>query len=408
MNATSSPATATGIELPDILPMDTATADFQRILMTNNQKRGDLWLAWHYLQVYSTWGLRLPVSEAMLKLRLNITNPGDYSFFPVMLESYQGVFQASNYFKQEVFPAMVSMGRSLNNFAQDASNQSGAIFSSIIDLVDAGDTHSALELLADLQQQATDNSAKAGEVGKMLGTYSAQLTTAEAALTNTRKVIDASNQVNDARITELQGGDDVTGSIANFTKLMEINHQEYDHDVIVASTTPTYAWVFPFGTIAAAIIAGVYGDKAVKALEAYEKMKAKVAAATQELTIALSTQGIQNLASKGVKNVLEQTELAISHTVTVQNAWASVAGNLDLVKNKLLSMTDNSDETTKLKSQVVIKLYAKQAADKWDELMPAIKELTDNPYIIVESEDVDSATLLATLRAQVNTQAAQN
>lgn len=52
--------------------------------------------------------------------------------------------------------------------------------------------------------------------------------------------------------------------------------QEYPHDF------PS-AWLWPFGTIAAASVAGVYGDKAVKAKSAYEAAKATLTSKSEEI-----------------------------------------------------------------------------------------------------------------------------
>lgn len=45
--------------------------------------------------------------------------------------------------------------------------------------------------------------------------------------------------------------------------------KEYNYDVVVAATTLTYVWIFPFVTIPAVVVAGVYGNRATKA---YKKM----------------------------------------------------------------------------------------------------------------------------------------
>ena len=49
---------------------------------------------------------------------------------------------------------------------------------------------------------------------------------------------------------------------------MSSAQQTKDYDVVVAATSPTYAWIFPFGTIAAA---GVETGYTIKALEAKRK-----------------------------------------------------------------------------------------------------------------------------------------
>ena len=50
--------------------------------------------------------------------------------------------------------------------------------------------------------------------------------------------------------------------LAEASDALQAANDEYAHDVTVAATTPTYTWVWPFGTIAAGVVAGDYGKKA--------------------------------------------------------------------------------------------------------------------------------------------------
>lgn len=43
-------------------------------------------------------------------------------------------------------------------------------------------------------------------------------------------------------------------------------NKDYEHYCTIAGTTPTYAWIWPFGTIAAGSVAGIYGAKATQGL----------------------------------------------------------------------------------------------------------------------------------------------
>ena len=57
--------------------------------------------------------------------------------------------------------------------------------------------------------------------------------------------------------------------IAETQRELDKASADYNYDVTVAATTPTYAWIFPFGTIPAVVVAGVYGKRAT---DAYKKM----------------------------------------------------------------------------------------------------------------------------------------
>lgn len=65
---------------------------------------------------------------------------------------------------------------------------------------------------------------------------------------------------------------------------------EYEHNVIVAATTPTYAWVFPFGTIPAVVVAGVYADRAVKSKGKLDKAIADLAITNKRINLFIALQ----------------------------------------------------------------------------------------------------------------------
>ncbi|NUO00920.1 MAG: hypothetical protein HUU01_09940, partial [Saprospiraceae bacterium] len=208
-----------------------ATIDtFEGILKTGNNNRGSLWMAWHYLQIYSIWGLRLPNSEISLIKTLGIdkneeadrNDPslsiihqvGTYSFFPAMLTSYQKVYEASAYFNSEVFPTVVlQIGNALRSFAKAASEDQEAIFSAILKLIKQDDTVGALELVTDLQQKADDNVGLAEHVNVLLNTYAARLAEAKSALETADGQIDEDDKVNETRIAQLEAGSNTEGSI---------------------------------------------------------------------------------------------------------------------------------------------------------------------------------------------------
>lgn len=95
-----------------------------------------LWYAWHYLQVYSTWGLRLPHTEATLKLKLGISEPGQFDFFEPMKEAYGEIHKACDEFLSEIFPKVINIGTKLLDFAADISEDDGKLFAVLIKMLD--------------------------------------------------------------------------------------------------------------------------------------------------------------------------------------------------------------------------------------------------------------------------------
>ena len=116
---------------------------------------------------------------------------------------------------------------------------------------------------------------------------------------------------------------------------MVLSRGSGSHDVVVAATTPTYVWVWPFGTIAAAVVAGVYGDKAVKALERSRAAQQEInnlsdkLAADAQLMIAINT------TEGGITNILDPLNAALPIIQKIQGVWGAIADDLNTIINTI-------------------------------------------------------------------------
>jgi hypothetical protein len=356
---------------------------------TGTSDNQNLWYSWQFLQIYSTWGLRLPHTEATLKMKLGIAEPGKYQFFRGMVEGYDEIHQTSSDFTTNIFPKVIEVGTSLLDFALDAAPNDGELFNLLIKLLDSDkseDLKGAMELLSDLLDTTNKNTKKAKEVITSLNGYKAKLVSAQENVTEVKKLVDQDSNVSQSTIDQLAGGKEVTGSIKDLEQLMTAKKAEYDHYVVVAATTPTYAWSF-IGFIAAAVVAGVYGDKAVKSLKRVQELEDEIKKTNAKLHTGLETQKVLNSANQSVSQAQRYTDLAIVHTTTVQNAWTNITSNLSYIADKVSSMTTEKDDQIILQNKNLVKNYATHSGKKWALLVPSLKELTRDPYIVVESEE---------------------
>lgn len=371
---------------------------------SNNEE--NLWYAWRFLQIYSIWGLRLPHTDASLKLKLGISEPGQFPFFGGMKEAYNEIHEACDEFVTTIFPKVIDVGTSLLDFASDASSKDGDVFSVLIELIDTNDTKGALELIGDLQDTTKANETKAGEVKELLGGYKGKLASAKAKVDIVQTSVQEDERTSQATIDKLKGGAEVAGSLQNLKDTLAAQQAEYDHDVVVASTTTTYFWVGLPGLIAASVVAGIYGDKAVKALKEVHRLEDEIAKANAELNTALQTNKIQDAAITSLAETQRYTDLAIAHTTTVQNAWQAISASLSYVADKVAKMTTEKDEQTVLKTKAIVKNYAKNAGEKWTLLIPPLKELTRDPYIVVAEGEKSLGDLATEVEKEVAKQAA--
>lgn len=402
--------TSTATQDPAV-DIDKLMNDFEKLLIDSKKPRGPLWYAWHYLQVYSTWGLRLPNTEATLKLKLSVPDPGVYLFFSSMLEAYQELHDASQQFLDKIFSAVVGVGDDLQAFASQASKDGDAIFSAVNDLLDANDTASVLELLENLQATAAANAKNAADVTSKLDAYKSQLVDADGKLAAVQDKVEADDKTSKATLDMLASTDPaVTDSLAGIQKLLTAKQDEYQQDVIIAATTPTYCWVFwpvppfPAGLIAAITVASIYGSRAVQALHDADDLSDKLKVKSQELHTALAAHGVQQTALSGLGQAKTHTDNAIQQTTVLQNSWNTMATQIGVIKSRVDGMTREQDQDKILAAKAVIKIYASAAEKAWDKILPALTELTADPYISVESNEMSLSEFAAKVQQEIDRQ----
>ena len=363
-------------------------SDFERLVVDtkpDGQKRprGPLWYAWHYLQVYSYWGLGLPNTEDDLKLKLGIKDAASYPFFNPMVNANKIIHDASTRFLNEVFAKVVDLGDSMHKFAKDAASKGGNGTLAAIATLSSED---ALALLGDLQSDAKNNADKAEDVTNKLAAYKTSLIDAQAKLVAVKSQIEADERTSQAKIDELNSSaPGATDSIAALRKKVQDEQETYKQDVIIATTTLTYCWVPVIGQVSSVVVAIVYGVRATQMLEDIDALQARIEAAEATLRTAIESHRVQDLAHTGASNAITHTDLAIAHATTVQNAWKGLCNELGTVMDKLSKTTSKTGDKQALASVPLLNRYLNAADEAWGALLPPLAELVADPYIKVDS-----------------------
>lgn len=379
--------------------LDTTMETFESFLKGDGSTTPSLRDNWIYLQIFATYGLWLPSTNADMLTTLNLTaaQAATYTWFNSMVQAYRNIYESSNYFFKEIFNKMLDLGNGLKNYASNVAGQESE-FTLISKLVQTGsdqDLPMALALLKDLKASAASNATLAGTIKDNMTTYRVQLVTAHGSMRTVKTQVDLDERTSQATIDTLAGDKDHSGSVAQLQAQYEKDRKEYNHDVVVASTAVTYAWVlipppFPGGLIAAAVVAGVFGKRATDMLDTMSKLAATIRNANTELQTAVAVHRTDDLAEGSLTSLLTHLNTAIDKVTLVQNAWLGVQGGLDLISDAINNtlMPDGTDGD-KLKASQLIILKMKQAQVSWTNIQPTINELMDNPVINVESEAVN-------------------
>ena len=397
-----------------VTPLELDAAYSSLLHLSGQNSLDTLKAAWNYLQVYSTWCLKLPNTEASLNTYLKITNPSTYDFYPGMLEAYQKTSTASTYFINKVFPGVVGIGNDLQSFAQTAGTTAdqGGIFPTITNLLNTitpttspADAQSILQneilpLLEALQAMAIQNVTNAVKVGNDLATYKSDLVEADGKLTEVDNLVSTDASVSQATINKLSGGSEVVGSIAQLEALKKTEQDEYQKDVTIACTTLTYAWVIPAGLIAASVVAGVYGKKATDMLNQINDTNDLIDKDTKELATALAVHAVQSMAKEGLDSAVTYTGQAIVQATTIQNNWNTISSNLSDIQKELNNTTFGQGSNEKASGKGVINVWINQATTHWHNMIPLVNDLVAQPYIAVIPGDTSASDLLKKIQGK--------
>jgi hypothetical protein len=222
-------------------------------------------------------------------------------------------------------------------------------------------------------------------------------------LDNVKKAIDADDQVSKKTIDDMLSYDPKSStSIKAVERFLADAKKNYEHNVVVAATTPTYAWVLPTGLIAAIVVAAVYGTRATSEKQAIDRYEAQLQQMAGKLRTAIETRGVLEAADYGITNALNKTELAETNATTVQNAWNKLAEGIDTIKTKISGMIREPDGQKKLAAKPTIRTYANQASKAWQELLPALQDLTDEPYISIKQSKPTFGEMLTEIKAEAS------
>jgi Bacillus haemolytic enterotoxin (HBL) len=298
---------------------------------------------WLAIQTYVIDALALPTTMDAFKAGLGSGAPSDLSDFQQLVTSYGNINSHVTTWQNDTFPASVSLASDIYSYAQQAPTYYNPILPLAQALtINPNDEQAKAELtaiLGVLSTAATLNHDKAADVFTKIQTFANQTQADKTTLSGTdgkgglQKYYNDKYGATSAEVTTL------TEQLKGEQAILDAANAEYAHDVIVASTTPTYGWIFPFGTIAAAIVAGIYGDKAIKALERGNAAKQQIANMDAKLAADATLMIVINKAESGISNILDPLNAALPIVQKIQGIWGAIADDLgniiSLIKNNI-------------------------------------------------------------------------
>ncbi|ATZ46168.1 hypothetical protein BCIN_01g08160 [Botrytis cinerea B05.10] len=194
-----------------------------------------------------------------------------------------------------------------------------------------------------------------------------------------------------------EGGDiqRLQDDIKTKTKEISDDQDEYEQDVTIAATSVTYAWAVPVGPIIAAVIIGVYTDRAIK-------MKAKIDALRDLLTddqdqLRADRQLVADLTliQTDLQNVINQIGPAITTIQKMIGTWDAIADDLESINE---AVHDDSPDVMPDVQDIIQESILSQ----WNDLKVSVDNYRKSAYISSAPEEMTLEEYSSLLQAAID------
>lgn len=334
---------------------------------------------WLAIQVYVTNALSLPTNQNEFRKSLGKGAPEDLSDFDKLIACYKDINAHCTTWQEDTFPSSVSLASQVYEYGINkvpvyypAINKEAAI---LADDPNNENAKKALKAILDnLEKTAQGYADSAADVAKAIRTFADQTSADQTTLVGPKGDAGLVKYYNDEYGSKSEEVTSLTEEIKAQGIVLEAAQNEYEHDVIVAATTPTYAWVFPVGTIAAAVVAGVYGDKAVKALDRAKAAQKKINELNDKLAADANLMNAIYLAEQGMGQITRELAAALPVIQKIEGIWGGIADDLAAIV-KLI------DTDIRKVPPIIMNLGVDEAIKAWHNVALAANAYRLNAYI---------------------------
>ena len=336
---------------------------------------------WIAIQNYVINALALPVTMDEFSKSLGPGAPADTSDFTQLVSAYSNINDHVTVWQDDTFPASVSLASNIYSYAQQVPTYYNPILPLAEKLTANPDDQATKDkltaILGVLSKEAQGYESKAADVAAQIETFAKQTQSDKVVLSGTDgkggllKYYDDKFGSTSAEVEEL------TKEIKAQKIVLDAANKEYDHDVIVAATSPTYAWIFPVGTIAAAVVAGVYGDKAVKALGRARAAQQKINELSDTLAADANLMVAINTAESGLINIMGPLNAALPVIQKIQGVWGAIADDLTNISS--LIETNIAEALP-----IIMDLGVESAITAWTAVGQSADAYRVNAYVTVD------------------------
>jgi hypothetical protein len=304
--------------------------------------------SWLALQTYFNNVAQLPGSLSALSTNMGAGAPSDMSDFQKLVNLYASMQTQGNSFTQTLYPSIVKLASDIYSYAENVGQYYDGL-QTLINQLNATPVPTGLALITiqnnmvAVIEQLVSNIApfitSSSSVSTQLKTFVADLNTDLSTLGNNTPAPGTGYYLyyNNEYGTNSAAVKNLVTQIAAQTTALQTAQAEYNHDVIVAATSPTYAWLWPFGTIAAGIVAGIFGAKATAALNEMNNLTASIESLNNTEQADINLMNDLSSVTMQIVNLSSELNAAIGILEGIEGNWTAISDDLSNLSNNLSS-----------------------------------------------------------------------
>ncbi|KAL1733729.1 hypothetical protein EV714DRAFT_281494 [Schizophyllum commune] len=380
----------------DMTPKDLVNQDGNYVL-----QQDDMYAVLQYVWA----GVLLPTDPTAFQARLGISAETMQKMSAVLerlVSQYKTTQGHCQPFKDSTYPSIVNIASDVYSYAQNAGgtvedSYYANIFQSVQTLATTTDPTKQASLkqtiteLINVQVQSIEGiQEKAQTVLDDVKAFQ------NLSMQDAKDLQSCHTAVNTALSTEIGNLADLKKNLADDRKVLKAEQATYLRDEIIACTSLAYAWIPGLGTIAASVVATVYGLAAQKMAKTIAKTKTDITG--DEGKITDETRMISDMQSidADLGDFLTALDSAITALQGMMGTWGAIADDLTTLQKMV-------DQDIRTAVGAIANIEDEKLVQKWNDLAGAVEKYRQAAYISpIQQQSLDD------LSAQLNKQASMS
>ncbi|KAI5895162.1 uncharacterized protein SCHCODRAFT_02618742 [Schizophyllum commune H4-8] len=347
-------------------------------------------------------GVLLPVDAQSYQERLDISTDTMVKLEGVLKDLVAAYATTKSHcvpFKDTTYPSIVSLADDVYSYAQNAGGTvDDSYYAQIFKLIrqlpsaqeaDQAQIRQSINGLIDVQLANVDAIVtKVAATVKALTDFENECMSDQSTLTTRNKA------VKDRLDTEVGQLAQLETSLDSNRRIIRADEAAYEKDVIIASTTVTYAWLFPIGTAIAIGIAVTYGKAAAKLESAIGELKKDI---TDEVTKIQDEKRLiadLNCIGANLTGFLASLSAAIQVVQELLGIWQGIGADL----SNLRGMVNKNVRTA---NAAIAGFVDEKLVGRWNDLAASVDKYRQAAYVTpIQQSSLDE--FAAQIQAQAN------